>query len=468
MKKSKKRKLTDLNLSIHNYKGFKNETNFNLKRINLFVGANSTGKSSLRNFISLLNDNRKADFDIMDFETVKNNNNVDYKSILHRGNDNDEISFTCYGVKNTWVSRDAKFHGGHITTKGHLKSYKGYFEKDALFEYYYDKKMFNYQIKINVNLLIKFLISRKDDLSDYTSPINYDIDFDLELAKLKSLPSKFKATKIHLSKKYDYGKYDSSYNKIGLVDYFRNNNIEESISDLTEYLICRIFNERISYLNDFINEVHFISGDNSVVESGDEIIDDFPFPSIGYESKVVNENLGYETKIVSIKDENGVLYGRKQQVKINNDWYYLNELGSGLRKFINLITNFDYDYYGFHESNFAGLFFLEEPENKLHPDLEVKLIDYLLNKSNCRIVIETHSLNIVRALQLAVAEKRIDADEVGIFDFSMSENNGITINQIKINDQGVLESNFKSGFADLSRKIDNKLFDIYHKINSVN
>jgi predicted ATP-dependent endonuclease of OLD family len=468
MKKSKKRKLPDLNLSIHNYKGFKNETNFNLKRINLFVGANSSGKSSLRNFISLLNDNRKADYDIMDFEKVKNNNNVDYKSILHRGGDSDEISFTCYGVKFTWCNREAKFHGGHKTTKGHLKSYKGLSGREILFDYYYDKKLQNNQIKINTKLLIDLLISQKDNLNYYTSPINYDVDFDLEIAKLRMLPIKFKAEKIHLSEKFVRSHYDSSYNKIGLVEYFRNNNIENTINDITEYLICRIFNEQISYLKEFIEEVHFISGDSSIVESGDEIVDDFPFPSIGYESKVVNENLGFETKIISVKDENAILYGRKQQVKINNDWYYLNELGSGLRKFINLITNFDYEYYGFTESNFSGLFFLEEPENKLHPDLEVKLIDYLLNKSNCRIVIETHSLNIVRALQLAVAEKRIDADEVGIFDFSMSENNGITINQIKINDQGVLESNFKSGFADLSRKIDNKLFDIYHKINSVN
>jgi hypothetical protein len=328
--------------------------------------------------------------------------------------------------------------------------------------------MENNKIEINMKLLIELLNSRKANLSDYTSPIEYNIDFDLEIAKLNILPKKFKAEKIHLSKKYDYGSYDSFYNKIGLVDYYRNNNIDNAISDLTEYLICRIFNDQISSLKEFMEEVHFISGDNSIVESEDEIYDDFQFPRKDYESKLVRENLRFETRVIPITDTNGILYSRKQQVKINNNWFYLNELGSGLRKYINLITNFENIYYGFHERNFAGLFFMEEPENKLHPDLEIKLVDYLLEKDDCRIIIETHSQNIIRALQLAVAEKRIDADEVGIFDFSMSENEGIKIHQIKINEQGVLESNFKSGFADLSRQIDNKLFDIYHKINSVN
>jgi hypothetical protein len=339
-----------------------------------------------------------------------------------------------------------------------------------MFKYYFEN---GFKLKINLKELISFIQFKKTDLKHYFSPYEVEdiFDYDLELSKLKKLPDEILCIQnVRLSRVFKYGKFDDSYNSSGIDSYMKSMGFEDidCISWSTNYLVCRIFNDYSASINELMDDLYFISGDESIVESGEELLDEFPYPNVGYDNNVILENLGFETKIIAIKDENDVLYGRKQQVKINDSWFYLDELGSGLRKFINLITNFEYAYKSYREQMYEGFYFLEEPENKLHPDLEIKLVDFLLNKNSCHVVVETHSQNIIRALQLAVAEKRIDADEVGIFDFSMSSNEGIKIKQINISEQGVLESNFKSGFADLSRQIDNKLFDIYHKINSVN
>jgi predicted ATPase len=60
---------------------------------------------------------------------------------------------------------------------------------------------------------------------------------------------------------------------------------------------------------------------------------------------------------------------------------------------------------------------IEEPESHLHPTLQVSLFDRLLEtvKSGIPVVLETHSVYMLRAMQLAVLDGRLSPDDVGLY-----------------------------------------------------
>ncbi|QQZ30661.1 AAA family ATPase [Thiothrix subterranea] len=60
---------------------------------------------------------------------------------------------------------------------------------------------------------------------------------------------------------------------------------------------------------------------------------------------------------------------------------------------------------------------IEEPESHLHPTLQVKFFDRLVETIKCGIpvVLETHSVYLLRAMQLAILEGKLSTDDVGLY-----------------------------------------------------
>ena len=112
-------------------------------------------------------------------------------------------------------------------------------------------------------------------------------------------------------------------------------------------------------------------------------------------------------------------------------------------------------------SGIANTLLIDQPEVHLHPKLQARFIDVLLqNAGNQNIVIETHSEHIVRMLQLIVKENRhgIKPEDVCIQYFRRnSDGHSVTLHEIDEN--GRLSQPFPDSFYDVSYDLAMQLLD---------
>jgi predicted ATPase len=105
------------------------------------------------------------------------------------------------------------------------------------------------------------------------------------------------------------------------------------------------------------------------------------------------------------------------------------------------------DYFGD-----SSILIIEEPETNLHPALQSKLTDMLVEcyeKYNIQFIIETHSEYLIRKLQYLIAKKDFKADDAVIYNFrKVPEDNEEIVKRIDINEDGELSSDFYPGFFD--------------------
>lgn len=142
----------------------------------------------------------------------------------------------------------------------------------------------------------------------------------------------------------------------------------------------------------------------------------------------------------------------------NNSKMPLVEYGFGITKlFFLLVALHTYD-----------LVFIEEPESNLHPDLQSKLADIIVDilDSNKQIVIETHSEYLIRKMQYLIATNKLDKDKIIVNYFNQSQDRkkqGL-IRVIKFLKDGSLDREFGTGFFD---EVAKTIEDIYRQTDMV-
>ncbi len=191
--------------------------------------------------------------------------------------------------------------------------------------------------------------------------------------------------------------------------------------------------------------------------------------TLDFLKKQINK-LGIADNIkIEITDTTGFIYLIKNGVE-----YPIIEEGSGAAKLVSLllflIKNGVYDIHLHNSQNpqssnkFIKLLFIEEPESNLHPDLQSKLADILIdfiNQYNVGLIIETHSEYFIRKLQYLISTKKIVNDKISLNYFERKVKNKkstIIISEIPINKEGVLEKEFGSGFLDEANNLSIDLF----------
>lgn len=115
--------------------------------------------------------------------------------------------------------------------------------------------------------------------------------------------------------------------------------------------------------------------------------------------------------------------------------------------------------------DFRPILILEEPETNLHPDLQSKFIEFIvemMEREDFQVLIETHSEYFIRKIQYLTATKKIEKDKTKIFYFNKTKSD-VRISEIAINEDGSLTEDFGSGFMDEADNIALALYKIQKK-----
>lgn len=92
------------------------------------------------------------------------------------------------------------------------------------------------------------------------------------------------------------------------------------------------------------------------------------------------------------------------------------------------------------EASAPSMLVIEEPEAHLHPTAQVALFDRLIETiaTGVPVVLETHSVYLLRAMQLAVLDGRLSPDQVGLYWIGQSQDGASTVTNIDIKQDATL------------------------------
>lgn len=96
---------------------------------------------------------------------------------------------------------------------------------------------------------------------------------------------------------------------------------------------------------------------------------------------------------------------------------------------------------------------IEEPESNLHPDLQSILADFFVQinqKHGTQFIIETHSVALIRSLQVQIKEEKISSSQVAILFFENEKENkyDCIVHEMELSQKGMFKGKFGSGFTD--------------------
>lgn len=148
----------------------------------------------------------------------------------------------------------------------------------------------------------------------------------------------------------------------------------------------------------------------------------------------------------------------------NGAKYPLADLGYGVTQYLPLLLKIalqittessnDRMRTPFREKPLKKTIILEEPETNLHPKLQSRLADMILDalqNFEIKFIIETHSEYFIRRLQILTAEKKANSDEIALYYFYEPHKipqGQKQVERINILPDGNLDNDFGSGFFD--------------------
>lgn len=327
----------------------------NLKRINLFVGENDSGKSWLVR-------------ELFKFVNFKEDNDTIWDSIYL----ND--------LKTELLIELDSNYGNFSNDEDHDKIFK-HFKETFISLFDKEQKFKLWEIR---NRIIEFY--------------NYIQDFDIEY------------TSIYYNDDYENKIFIGNNTKLTINKIFINNYRSLTRDILNGERLRNIFNDYYIIKSNYINFNHKIDseiingriGIDYFIETGSNLYDDFQnkfsstpekrddyFEYEDFLSKYFYN--GIKVKIVPQKvNENGVVVDIFTIKVGKNTSKPIHHLGTGLQMMIALTWPlFQYD---------SGLIFIEEPELYLHPKFQYKLLDIYSNHykaKNFQFYISTHSNHII-------------------------------------------------------------------------
>jgi predicted ATP-dependent endonuclease of OLD family len=425
-----------MKITISNFLTFSEPVSLDLKKINLFIGANNCGKSTFAKFITLFNSGKISeglgDINFHDFEKkTYSKDKLTFSDFLNDKSKPIEVSFKFH------INQDEFVYSLEIDKKNgfYIDNYQKRQAGNATLKY----------VGINNNTVFELGTWSKKNIKHI---LNQTLPFFLDCGI-----TEFQISQIFLSNTFEQ--------KVEKNPLFENSNLIMS-SEIQNSDVNYFFESLKKILLEILkNQTQNFSLISDNTWYSEVYIDDMKSISEKiYEYcgiKIVYRDVHYVNASKNTIEE----YNNSIQLcEENGNHIPLTSMGTGFQNFIKIFTTIYNEGFQHHIGNQTFLPIIQEPEIGLHPNWQV-LIFKILAKHNA--IIETHSLVILRALQLEVAEGNFDPEDVLIHNFYRDNNNVIRINPIRINKTGMLLGEFAKGFHEEISDIEMKLWQIQQK-----
>lgn len=481
-------------LNIKNYRSFKDQT-FDFSKMNILIGENSSGKSSLIKFFLALKqtfdspNSKESNFTLTGEYTDLGN----FKETIYYHDDNLPLEFGF-----TFKDYD-NFFRNFIYSSPNLLNNK-------------ERNEFANKIKALINsdplaiCKLDFSLSKELDKHEKVSTTFSNSEF----GRLKIIHnSKSKKKKINTifglscSLEFYYKKTNETiiledlvYEKEGFLSLINSISLNQSIVkyydkkqedyetdntfrnkvDIIFYTIAymlvyqnylRYYIDKIDYVNPIKttpNRIYLVKDDKQAQHIND--IEDF----VNYFSRPSNLTNNVLPDFIEVLKEFGILNDleilkddrlpvRELRVKIKNLLSNISDVGYGVSLQLPIILKcFLAEVIAERR---GSIIFIEQPEVHLHPKLHAKLIETLFKLSkHTSYFIETHSEHIVRKMQVLVKEKRYKYEPNDTTIHYLIRNEDVTnVTVHSIEENGRLSPIFPSGFFDNSYILSKALID---------
>ncbi|MGY0373315.1 DUF3696 domain-containing protein [Clostridium sp. JNZ J1-5] len=444
-------------IELENFKAFKNSGKVNLKKINIFVGPNSGGKSSfIKGILTLKN---TMDSKYSDSVIDMNNQIGDYTSMVYNHNTNNSIGFSFEfneeeNKRNNSNIDYILFRIADVISKKSSLDIKDVLDKlvKENENYLINKIKFYFKKNFDERIVVsKFSVDYKNNksLELILEEDEYFIRIGEILIKIPGLiiPEKFY---FRINEEYLIEAEIDELRYISII-YSTFESIKNKLKKFTDSIIhiepFRDKPERVEYITRLssLNTVGSTGGNiiSTLINSVDDVKDKINFwlKEFDLAKSIEIKSFGNSTYSLLIKD--------KQTGIINN----LLDVGVGTSQILPIIIK------ALNSKNNSTLI-IEEPEVHIHPNAQSKLADLFVQCSkdgNKKFIIETHSIFLITQIEILVAQGKISADDVGVYYFQHS-NEGATVKDMRLTSNGQFEEEWPSGFFDVNYNLGKMLF----------
>lgn len=459
------------NLNINNFRSFLNQ-DFNFSRINILIGENSGGKSSLLKFLlslkqtldSPLESNMKLTGDYTDLGN--------YKEVIYNKDSKNNLEFTFsdnLGYVNYYKENYLEINERQTKTKNQINKVL--------------RKVKESETKIYFRLNDKL-----DDHSSIVTIIENEVLGKIEIIQVQKQEENFKSRDCQLKVQFDNinhtfnnvsGFKEGFFTFIGenLLEKIEKANIEnvEPEDLFSELAFLLLFQ---NYISEKIENIRFVNPIGNSPKrfyfqedkkSSYKLIDIEKFINIlgdknlnekeqkeriNLLNKTIKEfGIAEEIKLVQHKD----IPILTLEVKTKGYWANITDVGYGVSLQIPILFQ---ALLSEHYTRNGQTILIEQPEVHLHPTLQAKFIETLLSIGDKNsYFIETHSEHIIRKLQVLVKNnfKNISPKDISIYYFKRTSEK-FEITEHKILENGKLSKQFPNGFFDTSYNLVKDLF----------
>lgn len=437
-------------LRIQNFKGWKDTGEIKFAPITLFFGANSSGKSSIGQFLMMLKQtvestDRKRTIYTGDEESDVNLGS--YKNITYMHDSQNELSFDY-----SWepVEKLQLFHSGKLKDKKvqefQFHCHLGTDPKDNPY-----LRDFSYQLSTEDHQKINFSLQRSED------PKNFGYDLvdgeNCQFKRFKGRPWKTNST-LHF-----YGIPQDLLNYYQNVDFLTDINLQQERL-FSNFFYLGPIRQAPSYLYSWSGyepvEVGKAGKDTIAAllagNSRKYVLPDHPKTSKTLQHVIAEslQQMGlidkFEVHPISKAHQQ---YEVKIATKGSSELVNLPDVGFGISQILPVITELFYVPQN-------SVIIIEQPELHLHPKAQAELADIMIAAINAhenhldrniQLLIETHSEHFLRRFMRRLAENKITMDQLKAY-FVNGAKTPSTLNELALNEYGEITNWPKDFFGD--------------------